>query len=209
MERELDLVPIFESIYKDYIDQISRIDFLRVKDRLGVLVKGEEMIVPVFGMPYAVSSKGIFDPDGQSPSHGVSVVICKYLLMAPENEPVGSDWVAYRDFKDAAPFVGGFRTNVEQNISRAFSGRVGDLEKACRDLSADPPHEDFPGQLVMRFSAFPRLPILLLFNDEDEEFPAQCSVLFERRAEKYLDMECLAISGWILAEWLKARSLET
>jgi hypothetical protein len=44
---------------------------------------------------------------------------------------------------------------------------------------------------------------LILFNDADEEFPAQCMVLFERRAENYLDMECLAMVGMLLFEQLK------
>jgi hypothetical protein len=45
--------------------------------------------------------------------------------------------------------------------------------------------------------------VLLLFNDADEDFPASCSVLYERRAERYLDMECLAMLGMMLAEGLK------
>jgi hypothetical protein len=50
------------------------------------------------------------------------------------------------------------------------------------------------------------VPLLLLFNDADEGFPAACSVLFERRAGGYLDMECLAMSGMLLAERLKKPS---
>jgi hypothetical protein len=46
--------------------------------------------------------------------------------------------------------------------------------------------------------------MLLLFNDKDDEFPAQCSVLFEKRAEKFLDMECLAMVGMHFFEYLKA-----
>jgi hypothetical protein len=47
------------------------------------------------------------------------------------------------------------------------------------------------------------VPVLVLFNDADEEFAARCAVLFERRAEKYLDMECLAMVGSLLFEQLK------
>jgi hypothetical protein len=39
------------------------------------------------------------------------------------------------------------------------------------------------------------VPILVLFNDADEEFPARCSVLFQRRAEHFLDAESLAVLG--------------
>jgi hypothetical protein len=48
----------------------------------------------------------------------------------------------------------------------------------------------------------PKIPVLLLFDDADEEFPAQCKVLFERRAEHYLDPECLAILGMLLSDFL-------
>jgi len=43
----------------------------------------------------------------------------------------------------------------------------------------------------------------MLYNDADDEFPATCSVLFERRAERYLDPECLAMVGALLFASLK------
>jgi hypothetical protein len=42
--------------------------------------------------------------------------------------------------------------------------------------------------------------MLLLFNDADEEFLPQCLLLFERRAETYLDMESMAILAWLLTD---------
>ena len=59
----------------------------------------------------------------------------------------------------------------------------------------------------MKLEALPRVPILLIFNDRDDDFPAQCSLLFEGRAGKYLDMECLAIAGWALSERLKQKAV--
>ena len=60
----------------------------------------------------------------------------------------------------------------------------------------------------MLFEALPKVPILMLFNDGDDEFSARCLVLFERRAEKYLDMECLATVGWLLADYLHKAARE-
>jgi len=36
----------------------------------------------------------------------------------------------------------------------------------------------------------------------NEEFAKHCAVMFERRAENYLDMECLAMVGMLLFEHL-------
>jgi hypothetical protein len=196
---------VFDEIYRDYLDQVSRIDLTRIKDALGFALRAQEAVVPLFGRDYRVSGQGIFDPEGRRPSHSVSVVLCKYLLLCPDPEPRESEWVAYRDFKDAGPFVHGFRANAEANIAKTFCGRIKALEELSGQYAGLPSQDDYPGELRMRFCALPRVPMLMLFNDEDEEFPSQCSLLFERRAQHYLDMECLALCGWILAEWLKLR----
>ena len=39
-----------------------------------------------------------------------------------------------------------------------------------------------------------------MFKGEDEDFPVPGTLLFQRRAEKFLDMECLAIIGWLLTD---------
>jgi hypothetical protein len=58
--------------------------------------------------------------------------------------------------------------------------------------------------LVMQFPALPRVPLLMLYNDEEEPFPAQCSVLLQRGAPRYMDMECMAMLGMVLAARLQA-----
>jgi hypothetical protein len=47
-----------------------------------------------------------------------------------------------------------------------------------------------------------RIGLLLVFNDQDEDFPAQCRALFQRHAEFYLDPESLAMTGAALAKTL-------
>jgi hypothetical protein len=194
---------IFEEIYREYLSEISRIDLSRVKDRLGIELDKEDAIIPLYGIPHRVSKQGIVDASGNRPSHAVSVVLCKYILMCPENEPAESDWVTFKDFRDAAPFAGGFLNSAEKPIARTFERRVAELERLSGELGGGPAEIEISCDLVVRFEALPKVPLLMLFNDRDEDFPAQCSLLFERRAQDYLDMECLAMTAMILAERLK------
>ncbi len=192
----------FDKIYRDYLTEIAGLDFESIKDQLGIKVENDEAVIDFFGSSYRVSPKAITDPSGKRPAHAISVVLCKYLLLCPEKDPTDKDWVSYKDFRDAAPFVGGFVNNSQVPIAEKFSGKLGMLEKAGKELGGYFPDMELPYELVMKFDALPKVPILMLFNDEDDEFPAQTSLLFERRAEKYLDMECLAIIGWSLYEFL-------
>ena len=62
--------------------------------------------------------------------------------------------------------------------------------------------------ISLTFDFLPRIPVLLRFNDKDSEFPAQCAIMFPQSAETFLDMECMAIGGTLLAGTL-TQSLHT
>jgi hypothetical protein len=193
---------IFEETLKNYLDQLSRVDMAARAEVLGVEVEKGRALIPMLGKEFRVSPEGVFDPEGNIPTHAVQVVLCRYLILAPPFPPVGEDWVSYKDFKDAAPFAGGFHTNTERALIKAFSGRLEVLNSACLKIGGRPAGIDLSYQIVSRFDILPCISLLLLFNDEEEEFPAQCSVLFQRKAAGFLDMECLAILGWLLTDTL-------
>lgn len=56
-----------------------------------------------------------------------------------------------------------------------FSGSLPDLEAAGRALGGRAPGLDVDYDLAVQFDALPRVPILMLYNEADEEFPASCS----------------------------------
>ncbi len=195
---------IYEKTYKDYLSRIAELDFQFLADKLGIQLDAQDAIIPFFDRTYRISGKGIVDPSGGQPHLSVSVILCKYLLMCPMIEPLGGNWMSYKDFKDAAPLIRAFYNTVTHPISATFSGRLVELEKAGEKIGGYAPADAFSYDLSMLFDALPKIPVLLLFNDKDDEFPAQCSVLFEQRAEKFLDMECLAMVGMLFFEYLKA-----
>jgi hypothetical protein len=195
--------PVFEKTYQDYLSRISVVDFKAIAEKLGGRVDANGIVIPFLGKSYRISSHGIMDPYGNRPIHAITVVLSKYILLCPQENPGGSDWVSYRDFKDAAPFAGAFANQAEKTIAENFSGRLDKLVRACEKVGSRPTNMDLSYDLARVFDALPRIPVLFLFNDADDEFPAQCSILFKQCAEKYLDMECLAIVGWLLSDYLK------
>ena len=195
--------PIFEKIYNDYLSQLVQLNFTEMEKILGIHVEGDGVMIPLFRKGFRVSPNGVFDDKGNQPLHAVSVLLCRYLILCPDKEPVdGNEWVSYKDFKDATPFVGGFVNNTEKAIAKNFTGQVGLLEQSCHSLGGFHKNDGLSYDLSMQIYPLPKIPLYLLFNDADEEFPAECRVLFKKRAEKYLDMECLAIIGWLFTDYL-------
>lgn len=194
---------VFKETYQNYLDQIGELDLDSRAEKLGGRVENNEMVISFFGQPYRISIRGIKDPTGKQPPMGICVVLCKYLILCPDIPSLDREWVSFRDFKNTAPLVHSFVNHTEQPIARDFSDRLEELAAACKNLGGKDPGMGLSYELIMKLYPLPKVPVLLLFDGEDEEFPAQCKVLFERRAEHYLDPECLAIVGTLLYGLLK------
>ena len=194
---------VFKRTYTDYIAQVAGIDLRSIEQKLGVRIEGNDVIIPLFGKPYKITKNDIVAPSGKRPSLDICVILCKYLLLCPDVYPREKEWVSFRDLKDTGPLTTYFANDVAGAITSYFVGRLDDLKKAGKTMGGYPPDFEVAYDLFMQFDALPRVPVILLFNDADDEFPAQSSVLFERRAEKYLDPECLAMAGRLLFTCLK------
>ncbi len=208
MVEETAFSAVFEKTYRDYLARVNTIPPAALDAAASILGirrsgSGNGIIIPFFQKQYHLTPEGIFGEDGRTALFSVSVVLCRYVLLCPR-QPVqeNGEWVSYRDFPDAAPFAGAFNSNTEQAIARHFTGRLATLETASQCLGGRDPGDSLSYDLAAVVPALPRIPLYLLFNDADDEFPAQSRILFERRAEAYLDMECLAILGWLLSDYL-------
>ena len=197
---------VFDETYQEYLKQIAGKDFEPLAEVIGITVEEGKIKIPFFERPYWVAEKNITDPLDKQPSFGVCVVLCKYLLLCPEVAMPETGWSAYRDFKDAGPLTGFFANSVEKPLAEHFAGRLTELETACQVLGGSVPDMELTYDLAMQFHALPRIPVLLLYNDADNEFPAHCSMLFKRGSDKFLDAESLAILGEIIARCLIKKS---
>ncbi len=194
---------VFEKNYRGYLEQISRRDLGRAARILGGRIEEKEMHLSFFGTDYRISGEGISDASGKRASYRVCIIFFKHILLCPDTVPETGKWTAYREFKDAGPLIGFFAKDVEQALADHFSGKVGELEKNCRILGGFASEEELPYDLAVEFEVLPRIPMLLLCNDADEEFPARCTVLFRRSIGDYLDMESVAVLGSVLTDCLK------
>lgn len=194
-----EISPVFETTYRNYLGQLASVDLHARAERLGAQVHGQGLRISVYARPYLLSPHGVVDADGRPAGFPVSVVLCCYVLQCPETVPPPGEWMTYRDFKDAGPLVSYFTANTQKIIETAFAGNTAALVDACGALGAQPFDDGSAYDVSLTFDYLPRIPVLLRFNDRDREFPAQCAVLFPQSAEVFLDMECMAIGGTLLA----------
>lgn len=183
---------VYKKNYIHYMDRLKPIDLNQLAPKLGIEI-GTLNSIFIFNKKFIVTNQGFTDLDGKRPPYDICVILAKYILMCPENTPKEKDWVSFREFKDSGPLSGYFKNDVEKRINRTFTGRTDTLKRAGQKLGGYTPDIPATYDVIISFDAMPKIPVVLLFNDGDEEFSSQAKLLFEKRAEKYLDVECLAI----------------
>jgi Domain of unknown function (DUF3786) len=201
---------VFKKNYEDYCTQIEKVDFEPIKQTLGIKSRKDGYLIPFFDEEIQIRDHKILDLSGKRPDYIVSVIIAKYILLSPEKLTINDGWASLKDFKKGANFIstGAFSADTERSIAEHFSGRLSELKKAC-EKSGGLPHElGTSYDLAMTFNALPRISILLLYNDSDEEFPAKCTLLFQKHAEYYLDPESLIMTIGFLFKMLKIKDRE-
>lgn len=197
--------PVFDQTYRNYLDQLAGIDLSALQVPLGITCNISQATVPFFGKNHSISREGVKDEHGNQPHLGICVVLFKYLLMGSRPKNDDNTLVTFRNFKDAAPLVNYFANTVEGAIARRFTGRPQDLAAACERLGGVRWPADWSYQVKYRMVALPQIPIYLLYNDAEEGFAAQTTILFHKNTEGYLDMESVAMIGGELARLLKGQ----
>ncbi|MFH1985335.1 MAG: DUF3786 domain-containing protein [Pseudomonadota bacterium] len=198
----VDVSPVFQQTREAYIGLINDVPMEQVAGRLGFRRTPDGYAVEMLGRTFIVGADDIVNTDGRPAAFDVCVLLSRYLIMCPAAPEDRAEWAAFRDFKDAGPLLKYFADNVEGAIAGAFNGQGNALATAAEAMGGQSGAGDLSYDLKYRFQALPRIEMLLLFNDGDEEFGPDCRVLFQRQTERYLDMECVAILGARLAAGL-------
>lgn len=189
---------VFDETCRQYLEEIRQLDFLAKAGVLDLQTDAGKLIIPLYDKIFRLGVDGITRDDGKEISPAVQVMICKYVLTCPLELPeMDNALITYREFKDAGPLVSFFTNNTKKTLETAFSGNLAGLRKRGQEIGGRLIASD-SYDLSLEFHAFPRIPVRLNFNDQDDLFSAGCSILYRSSAACFLDMECLAMTGTLL-----------
>lgn len=148
--------------------------------------------VRVFDEEWRVGGDGAYRGDRRLDTTG-SILVARYVLNGGSDEIEGV-WLPYGDLKGGLQFASFVRTHLEDKMALEFSGRRGVLEERMLALGASAYEGETSADLALVVRPLPMVPVLCLFRDKDEEFPASFRFLFDASAPAYLDLESLAVA---------------
>lgn len=149
------------------------VSFLRERYRVGPRTKSVELL-----SGSALSA---------GPSMELKVILISYLLNA-QAIPLANRLVAGSSLKGGKTFFQGVhRFPVEPLVERYGINPTGFLDKG---LSVGAQQERY-GDAGLRFPVLPRVPVVMVLWERDEEYPARLSVLFDASIAQHLPLDAI------------------
>jgi hypothetical protein len=180
----------YDSVCRDLLAVMHKTGAIANAVILGGTVEGNTAHIPLFGQDCHIRD-GEVQANGRRLDAIGSILVARYLL-AGGRAAWDNVWIPFRDLKDGANFATHLKAHIEDKLARVFSGRAADLKARLEALGGRLPSGEFAADVALVVYPFPRVPVLCLFYDRDEEFAASFQFLFDSSAPSYLDLESLA-----------------
>lgn len=166
-------------------------------DRIGGTListeNGNALELPYFEDSIIITKEGIFKNDGQDLTRWEQVFIYNHMAQGGRKCPTGK-WKGFVEFPNTVSKMKSMVENIEIPLTENFKGKSDQLLAVAKTLGGINKTDDIhSADLALLFRPLPRIPIMLIFWDEDknEGFEATAKLLFDETITEHLDIESI------------------
>jgi len=177
--------------------EVAELNLAETAKRLGGELTGDKLIGErirflCLGRHYFLDAAAQVTTDGPlSPWEKILILI---YVKTGGSGPLDDRWVSFEILKGGGVKVEQIVREVEEPLIEMFSKSEDATAKAVSRLGGRLV-EGQPSDMAWMMPLLPKVPMLLLFWRADEEFPARVKVLFDRSADRFLDVETIMYVG--------------
>lgn len=180
----------YDSIYLGLITKLSACDFQEAADRLGLEYVDGGIRLYFLGREYRISIDGALPLDGQPVNVNNRSVLLYYLLSKGQGDPEDS----YVLFERIPGMVSGLTLQsrlMNTPLERCFGNDYVKFSETAKKLGGIE-EESRAGTHLWRFDVLPKIPLKIVFDEADDEFPVNIQIMADKTALQFLEFECLA-----------------
>jgi Domain of unknown function (DUF3786)/Putative Fe-S cluster len=198
---------VYEQVLESLRPKVRALDFRKAARQFGaILADVDTLEIEFLNRLFRVTKEKVVDRDGNEPRPWISILIYNHLCMPDPPAPAG-EWITFGSVPASHAKDKAWAGHVEEEIARHFAGNTAGLKNACERLGGKPAQVPGKHDAAYEYRFFPHYPVLLLFDDAvpEENFPAQCRLLLDKTAPRYLDIESIVVLGEEFAGRLTAK----
>jgi hypothetical protein len=129
-----------------------------------------------------------------------------YYLVTCDGTPGSGQWIAFSELPDGRFYAQAYQGYTGHPLARAFGEDLAAFSQAAESCSGERRYAF--GDVAYAFQALPRVALLVVLWQGDEDFPSTCQVLFDAAISHHLPTDACAILGSQLTRQLiKAKTL--
>lgn len=122
-------------------------------------------------------------------------MICYHILSA-DGSALANRWISFAELPDGLFYHKAFQNYTGDQVSNLFGN---DIDLFCRSNGKLCGESLSYRDAGFRYLALPRVPMAIIYNLGDDEFPSSCKLLFDASVCHYLPTDVCAILGSMLA----------
>jgi hypothetical protein len=176
-------------------EKVAPLNFAALAEGLGASY-GENNGRPYLELPYFGQGIKVFKDQVEYPpaikANPWEAIFFYNYIFSQGNQPLTGEWITFQSLPNS---VSKSKTleRLQRDLAVHFSGRVSELQARAAQLQGEPAPVGEDADVKMIFRPLPKVPILFLFwdSEEEENFPAQTRFLFDASVPNYLDLESL------------------
>ncbi len=177
-----------EELISKLREDIKKIKFSDVAEGIGAELKENSLLLKCLGRDFIISR------DGQITSKGhitpwIKILLLYYIKYAGR-EKLSGKWVSYSELKAGLIKATSFLRDCEEPLLNLFVSDFNKTEMALIRLGAQK-KEDFTSRYAYKLNLLPKIPVLIIYWPEEDEFEPSVKILFDSTADKFLDAEAL------------------
>ena len=165
---------------------------------------GQALALPYFKGLLHIGTDDMVLADGAELTRWEKVFVYNHLAQGGDRRPTGH-WKGFEAFPNTVSKVKTMASGVEAPLVERFHGRCPALMAAAGTIGGnDVTGSDNSADVAVVFQPLPRIPVMLLFWDEDLEdgFGATAKLLFDETVVEHLDIESIVFLSERLRQML-------
>jgi len=177
-----------ENLIAKLKEDMSNVKFTEVAEGIGGVVHGESLILKCLGREFSISPKGEIYTSGHI-NPWEKIFLLNYIKNAGKDD-LTNRWVSFSALNDGMLKSSTFERECEEPLNNLFNKSMEKTTQILQKLGALK-QDGFATEHAWVIFLLPKIPVLILYWQAEDDIPSQTKILFDPTADRFLDVESL------------------
>ncbi len=176
-----------DGLIERLMNEISNLDFNRIYKGIGCELVDSKLILRCMGRIYEIDKDGSIFPEPEI--KWIKILLLHYVRTSGTGDFTG-EWISFSDIKGGSVKYSTFERDCVEPLRKLFDGGTLKVVNNLKRLGSAEV-SGIPSRYAIRLDLLPKIRVLILYDERDEEFPSSLRILFDRITDRFLDVESI------------------